>query len=111
MSGSSCATTGSRTGSSPPTRPSSITAVRRGTSSPTSPGASCPSVSVTGLTGSDHWDLVLEIAPGATLIRLGGHFAGGTVLHWADTEDGAGALLSGDIVQVAGDVRRVSFLW
>jgi hypothetical protein len=53
----------------------------------------------------------LEIAPGATLIRLGGHFAGGTVLHWADTEDGAGALLSGDIVQVASDVRRVSFLW
>jgi hypothetical protein len=52
-----------------------------------------------------------EIAPGVTLIRLGGHFAGGTVLHWAGTEDGAGALLSGDIVQVAGDVRRVSFLW
>ena len=25
----------------------------------------------------------LEIAPGATLLRLGGHFAGGTVLHWA----------------------------
>ena len=53
----------------------------------------------------------LEIAPGATLIRLGGHFDGGTVLHWAHTEDGAGALLSGDIVQVASDVRRVSFLW
>jgi hypothetical protein len=27
------------------------------------------------------------------------------------TEDGAGALLSGDILQVASDVRRVSFLW
>jgi hypothetical protein len=53
----------------------------------------------------------LEIAPGVALIRLGGHFAGGTVLHWARTEDGAGALLSGDIVQVASDVRRVSFLW
>ncbi|HZA93130.1 MAG TPA: hypothetical protein VE420_10935, partial [Gemmatimonadales bacterium] len=39
----------------------------------------------------------------ATLIRLGGHFAGGTVLHWADTEDRAGALLSGDIVQVASE--------
>jgi len=51
------------------------------------------------------------IGPGATLLRLGGHFAGGTVLHWAGTEDGAGALLSGDIVQVASDVRRVSFLW
>ena len=32
-------------------------------------------------------------------------------MHWAGTEDGAGALLSGDIVQVASDVRRVSFLW
>ena len=53
----------------------------------------------------------LEIAPGTTLVRLGGHFAGGTVLHWAGTEDGLGLLLSGDIVQVAGDARRVSFLW
>lgn len=58
------------------------------------------------------WDgEMLEIAPGATLLRLGGHFAGGTVLHWAHTEDEAGALLSGDVVQVASDVRRVSFLW
>jgi hypothetical protein len=53
----------------------------------------------------------LEIAPGTTLVRLGGHFAGGTVLHWAGTEDGLGLLLSGDIVQVASDARRVSFLW
>ena len=53
----------------------------------------------------------LEIAPGATLIRLGGHFAGGTVLHWADGAAGAGVLLSGDIVQVAQDTARVSFLW
>jgi glyoxylase-like metal-dependent hydrolase (beta-lactamase superfamily II) len=51
------------------------------------------------------------IAPGITLIRLGGHFPGGTVLHWADPHDGAGVVLSGDIVQVAADVRRVSFLW
>jgi hypothetical protein len=58
------------------------------------------------------WDgEILEIAPGATLLRLGGHFAGGTVLHWAGTADGAGALLSGDIVQVAADLHRVSFLW
>ncbi|AWM88605.1 MBL fold metallo-hydrolase [Microvirga sp. 17 mud 1-3] len=53
----------------------------------------------------------LEILPGATLIRLGGHFPGGTVLHWAKAHDGAGVILSGDIVQVAADVRRVSFLW
>ena len=54
---------------------------------------------------------LFQIAPGATLIRLGGHFSGGTVLHWRDTEDSAGLLLAGDIVQVASDVRRVSFLW
>jgi hypothetical protein len=51
-----------------------------------------------------------EIAPGMTLIRCGGHFAGGTVLHWADGADGAGALLSGDVLQVVPDRRHVSFL-
>src|SRR5258708_19847299 len=59
-----------------------------------------------------HWDgETLEIAQGVMLLRLGGHFPGGTVLHWADGADGRGALLSGDIVQVAGDLSRVSFLW
>jgi len=46
-----------------------------------------------------------------TLLRLGGHFPGGTVLHWADGAEGRGAILSGDIVQVAADLSRVSFLW
>jgi hypothetical protein len=59
-----------------------------------------------------HWDgETMEIAQGVTLLRLGGHFAGGTVLHWADGADGRGAILSGDILQVAADTRRVSFLW
>lgn len=53
----------------------------------------------------------LEIAPAVTLIRAGGHFAGGTVLHWAGAADGAGALLAGDIVQVTPGARRVSFMW
>ncbi len=53
----------------------------------------------------------LDIADGVTLLRLGGHFAGGTVLHWAGGAEGRGALLSGDIVQVAADLNRVSFLW
>ncbi|GJD53683.1 hypothetical protein OPKNFCMD_6460 [Methylobacterium crusticola] len=56
-------------------------------------------------------DETAEILPGATVIRLGGHFPGGTVLHWAAGAGGAGVLLSGDIVQVAADTRRVSFLW
>jgi hypothetical protein len=59
-----------------------------------------------------HWHgETLEIAPGVTLLRLGGHFAGGTVLHWADGAERRGAILSGDIVQVAADLSRVSFLW
>jgi len=59
-----------------------------------------------------HWDgEALEIGPGLTLLRLGGHFPGGTVLHWADGAERGGAILSGDILQVAMDVRRVSFLW
>ena len=49
-----------------------------------------------------------SIGPGLTLIRCGGHFAGGTVLHWAD---GAGALLTGDIVQVVPDRRYVSLMY
>jgi glyoxylase-like metal-dependent hydrolase (beta-lactamase superfamily II) len=50
------------------------------------------------------------IGPGLTLIRLGGHFAGGTVLHWADWNEGRGVLLSGDILQVVPS-RHVSFMW
>ncbi|MGH9120308.1 MAG: MBL fold metallo-hydrolase [Acidimicrobiales bacterium] len=52
----------------------------------------------------------LELGPGLTLIHCGIHFAGGTVLHWADGDDGAGALLSGDILQVVMDRRWVSFM-
>jgi glyoxylase-like metal-dependent hydrolase (beta-lactamase superfamily II) len=45
-----------------------------------------------------------------TLLRLGGHFPGGTVLHWPAGQSGRGALLSGDIVQVVADRRWVSFM-
>ena len=48
-----------------------------------------------------------ELAPGLTLLRLGGHFAGGTVLHDAASS----TLLSGDIVMVIPDRRFVSFMW
>lgn len=47
---------------------------------------------------------------GLTLIRCGGHFEGGTVLHWAPGADGTGALLAGDILQVCMDRRHVSFM-
>ncbi len=50
------------------------------------------------------------LAQGVTLIRLGGHFEGGTVLHWADWGEGRGVLLSGDILQVVPS-GHVSFMW
>jgi hypothetical protein len=52
-----------------------------------------------------------QLAPGVTLIRAGGHYPGGTVLHWAAGCGGKGALLSGDIVQVVQDNKSVSFMW
>jgi hypothetical protein len=52
----------------------------------------------------DLWDRM-------TLIRAGGHFEGGTVLHWPAGADGRGALLAGDILQVAQDRRWVSFMY
>ena len=48
-----------------------------------------------------------EFGDGLTLVRCGGHFAGGQVLHVADRR----ALLSGDIVQVIPDRRWVSFMY
>ena len=55
------------------------------------------------------WDGdALEIVPSVTLLRLGGHFAGGTVLHW---QEGEGVLLAGDILQVTPGKEAVSFMW
>lgn len=53
----------------------------------------------------------LEVSPGVTLVRCGGHFPGGTVLHRAGESGRPGALLSGDIVQVIPDRGWVSFMW
>lgn len=51
-----------------------------------------------------------ELGKGLTLIRCGGHFEGGSVLHWAAGAEGRGALLSGDIIHVVSDRRYVSFM-
>ena len=45
-----------------------------------------------------------------TLINCGGHFEGGTVLHWLKGANGKGALLTGDIITVVPDRRYVSFM-
>ena len=56
-----------------------------------------------------HWDGdTLELEHGLTLIRGGGHFPGGTMLH---RRDGAGTLLTGDIIQVIPDRSHVGFMW
>ena len=56
-----------------------------------------------------HWDGELkELGRGLTLIRGGGHFPGGTILHRAK---GAGDLLTGDIIQVIPDRSHVAFMW
>jgi hypothetical protein len=51
------------------------------------------------------------LAEGLTLVRCGGHFDGGTVLHWASGAGGRGALLTGDIIQVVPDRKHVSFMY
>jgi hypothetical protein len=53
---------------------------------------------------------VHRLPGGITLLRLGGHFEGATVLHWPDGSLGAGVLLSGDVVHVVQDRRWVSFM-
>lgn len=54
---------------------------------------------------------VLQLSEGLTLHRLGGHFKGGTVLHWENGYDGQGILLTGDIIQVVADRKWVSFMY
>ena len=53
----------------------------------------------------------LVLAEGLTLLRAGGHFVGGTILHWTDGANGRGALLTGDIIQVNADRKSVSFMY
>jgi glyoxylase-like metal-dependent hydrolase (beta-lactamase superfamily II) len=48
---------------------------------------------------------------GVSLIRCGGHFDGGAVLHWPDGAARQGALLTGDVIQVAADRKSVSFMY
>jgi glyoxylase-like metal-dependent hydrolase (beta-lactamase superfamily II)/DNA-directed RNA polymerase subunit RPC12/RpoP len=48
-----------------------------------------------------------ELLPGLTVVRIGGHYPGGTVLHW---DRGPGLLLCGDILQVTPDRKFISVL-
>jgi glyoxylase-like metal-dependent hydrolase (beta-lactamase superfamily II) len=55
-------------------------------------------------------DATKEILPGMTLIRTGGHFEGGIVMHWAAGAGGKGAILSGDLLQVVADRKSLAFM-
>ena len=52
-----------------------------------------------------------ELGKGITLVHCGGHFEGGSVLHWPDGAGRNGVILSGDILQVVQDRRWVSFMY
>src|SRR5215470_12534663 len=52
----------------------------------------------------------LKLLPDLTLIRCGGHFRGGTVLHWARGAGGRGVLCSSDIATVTTDRKFLSFM-
>ena len=52
----------------------------------------------------------LKLLPDLTLIRCGGHFAGGSVLHWAKGAGGRGVLCSSDIATVTMDRKFLTFM-
>lgn len=59
-----------------------------------------------------YWDGdTYPLGEGISLVRCGGHFPGGSVLHWAAGAQGRGALLTGDIINVSRDRRWVSFMY
>jgi hypothetical protein len=47
---------------------------------------------------------------GVTLVRCGGHFEGGAVLHWAGGAGGRGVVFAGDILTVTTDRKWLSFM-
>jgi hypothetical protein len=51
-----------------------------------------------------------ELLPGVTLIRGGGHFPGGAMLHWAGGAEGRGVICSADIATVNLDRKSFTFM-
>ena len=47
---------------------------------------------------------------GVTLVRCGGHFPGGTVVHWAGGDGGRGVVCAGDILTITQDRKWFSFM-
>jgi glyoxylase-like metal-dependent hydrolase (beta-lactamase superfamily II) len=57
----------------------------------------------------EYWSDELELVPGLSLHRIGGHFAGSAVARWTGS-DGRGVLLTGDTVAATPDEHWVSFM-
>jgi hypothetical protein len=55
-------------------------------------------------------DPAIELWDGATRVRCGGHFEGGTVLHWTGGAGGRGVVCADDILTVAPDRKWLSFM-
>ncbi|HUY56280.1 MAG TPA: hypothetical protein VMV12_00420 [Candidatus Micrarchaeaceae archaeon] len=53
----------------------------------------------------------VQLGEGVRVLRLGGHFAGSTVLLWDAGAEGRGVLLTGDTIAVAADRRWAAFLY
>ena len=51
-----------------------------------------------------------ELLKGLTLIHGGGHFRGGSMLHWAAGADGKGVVCSADFAMVNLDRKSLSFM-
>jgi hypothetical protein len=52
----------------------------------------------------------LELLKGITLVRGGGHFAGGSMLHWAAGAGGKGVVCSADIAMANVDRKSFTFM-
>jgi hypothetical protein len=58
-----------------------------------------------------HWQgETLELLPDVTLIRGGGHFPGGTMLHWGKGAGGRGLVCCADIATVTQDRKFLTFM-
>jgi hypothetical protein len=60
----------------------------------------------------EFWDgETLTLLPDVTMVRGGGHFPGGSMLHWAKGAGGRGVLCTSDIATVATSRRILTFMY
>jgi glyoxylase-like metal-dependent hydrolase (beta-lactamase superfamily II) len=65
-----------------------------------------PHPAIVAWSGDSH-----RISDDIVLVRAGGHFPGGTIMHWRAGAEGRGALFTGDIAMVTMDRRWLSFMY